>query len=404
MLGAERDPATAQSRRFLYLYAMAVAGGAVAYIPFLTILLPNHVTQFGREDTLTLLAYTAFVGAISASLANIFFGWISDMTQTRRPWIWAGLLLSSVLLPAMQFASGPALLIALIVCWQFCLNMMLAPLSAWAGDCVPDSQKGLLGGLLAFAPALGALAGVLVTLSEFTKESERLLALAMLVFAMVAPVLILGRPLPMPQLFVDPDGDVQQRGHRPDSDAAVIRMWLARLLVQIAEASLFAFLLLWFRSVSPGFKDNDAASIFAIVLSAAVVATLIVGRWSDRANRPILPLGISAAVAAVGLVMMALADGLPVAIAGYSVFGLSSGIFLALHSSQTLRVLPAPRTRGRDLGLFNLTNTIPSLIMPWLTLAMVPIHGFDALLFALAGLAMLACLMLANVDQAGRRA
>ena len=32
-----------QSRRFLALYALAAAGGAVAYVPFLTILLPVQV-------------------------------------------------------------------------------------------------------------------------------------------------------------------------------------------------------------------------------------------------------------------------------------------------------------------------------------------------------------------------
>src|SRR3546814_20355748 len=47
-------------------------------------------------------------------------------------------------------------LVGIIIAWQLTLNMMLGPLAAWAGDCVPDDQKGLLGGLLAFSPALGA--------------------------------------------------------------------------------------------------------------------------------------------------------------------------------------------------------------------------------------------------------
>src|SRR3546814_8025448 len=54
-------------------------------------------------------------------------------------------------------------LVGIIIAWQLTLNMMLGPLAAWAGDCVPDDQKGLLGGLLAFSPALGAWSGALVT-------------------------------------------------------------------------------------------------------------------------------------------------------------------------------------------------------------------------------------------------
>ncbi len=399
MSAAEATQAAQQSKRFLYLYALAVSGGAVAYVPFLTILLPVQVTMIWRDNALTLLAYAGFAGAITASIANILFGWVSDRNAKRRPWIVAGLILSSVLLPAMQFATSPNMLILLIMFWQLGLNMMLAPLAAWAGDCVPDSQKGLLGGLLAFAPALGALSGALVTLPGIAAGGDRLVIVALLVMLMVTPVLILGRPAAMPQLMEGKQPGDQDQENTRGSRAAVIRMWLARLLVQIAEASLFAFLLLWFRSVAPRFGDNDVAAIFAVVLGMAVFVTLMVGRWSDRTDRPILPLGICAGIAAAGLLMMAAANNLPLAITGYVVFGLSSSIFLALHSSQTLRVLPAPRTRGRDLGLFNLTNTVPSLIMPWLTLALVPAYGFDALFILLAGLAIVAAILLINMPR-----
>ena len=94
---------------------------------------------------------------------------------------------------------------------------------------------------------------------------------------------------------------------------------------------------------------------------------------------------------------MSVATNMTVAIIGYVAFGLASSIFLALHSSQTLRVLPRRHTRGRDLGIFNLTNTFPSLIMPWLTLALVPAYGFYALFLLLAALAIVAALLLLNM-------
>lgn len=54
------------------------------------------------------------------------------------------------------------------------------------------------------------------------------------------------------------------------------------------------------------------------------------------------------------------ADTPRLAMATYAVFGAAAAVFLALHTSQTLRVLPDPQHGGRDLGYFNLTNTIPS--------------------------------------------
>lgn len=390
-----------QAPRFLYLYALAVAGGAIAYVPFLTIVLPLHVARFGAQQVLGVLAYAAFAGAIAASLANIGFGWLSDRSGTRPPWIAAGLVLSCLLLNAMPLARNPAELTALIVAWQVSLNMMLAPLSAWGGDCVPDSQKGTLGGLLALAPALGAMSGALVTLPGIEGTALRLAMIAALVLAMVAPVLLAGPPRPMPQLMAPLAAWHGQTDQAADAHP-VIRMWLARLLVQIAEASLFAFLLLWFRSLDRQFHEGEMARIFTAVLAVAAIAALVVGRWSDRTRRPLAPLVAAAAMAGAGLVIMALAADRAGAIGGYVVFGVASSVFLSLHSSQTLRVLPAPQHRGRDLGLFNLTNTVPSLIMPWLTLALVPHYGFDALFLLLATLAGLACVLLASLVRTGR--
>ena len=72
-------------------------------------------------------------------------------------------------------------------------------------------------------------------------------------------------------------------------------------------------------------------------------------------------------------------------------------IFLAQHSAQTLRVLPRADRRGRDLGLFNLTNTLPSLIMPWFALILVPYAGFSSLFVLLAALSAITGLLLAPI-------
>ena len=119
-------------------------------------------------------------------------------------------------------------------------------------------------------------------------------------------------------------------------------------------------------------------------------------RDGDHGRRffEVMPLVLCAAISACGLAGMALSGTLQTAIAAYALFGIASSVFLALHSAQTLRVLPRSDRRGRDLGLFNLTNTLPSLIMPWLTLALVPWFGFTGLFVVFAALALGAGLLL----------
>ena len=385
-----------QSKRFLLLYALAWAGGAIAYVPLLTLLLPLRLTAMTGGADIRWLAYATFAGAVTASMANIGFGWISDVTRNRRGWIAAGLGVTLLSLVPIARMSDPVGLIGGLVVFQVGLNMMLAPLAAWAADTVPDAQKGVLGGLLAFAPATGALAGALVTVPGLAGASDRVGLVAVMVAVAVVPVLIIGRPTAIAP-------PTSNRPHAPlvvvPQRRAIVTMWVARLAIQTAEAALFAYLLFYFRAVDPGFRDADVARVFSLVLVLAVPLALATGRWADRHARPVAPLTACAALAAAGLAMMAAGDGLGQALAGYVVFGLSSTVFLALHSSQTMRVLPRRDRNGRDLGIFNLTNTLPSLVVPSFALIIVPSFGYVPLMWLLAGLALFASLLLGRLGR-----
>ncbi|UAB77668.1 MFS transporter [Erythrobacter sp. SCSIO 43205] len=380
---------------FLALFALAAGGGAIAYVPFLTVLLPLKITALVGSEDVPALARVTFYGAVVASIANIVFGMLSDRSKTRLPWIVTGLISSGLLMIAVDYVGDVNQLILLTMAWQVALNMMLGPLMAWAGDLFPDSQKGMLGGALSFAPALGALSGSFVTIDALVPAQSRLAVVASLVAMLILPAIIAGRSRTRPQLMESCVSQPAIRDVVPHSRRTLAVMWAARFLVQIAEAGLFAFMLFWLRSIQPNFHENSVANTFSAILVLSVPLTLLLGRWSDRARRPILPLTASAFVSAIGLVIMAWTGNLTIAVAGFVIFGSAASVFLSLHSAQTLRVLPEPRHRGRDMGVFNLTNTVPSLVMPWLTLALVPGFGFTVLfaLFAVLSIAAGALLM-----------
>jgi MFS family permease len=380
--------------RFILAYALAWAGAAVAYTPFLTLFMPERIAGLvGPARAVDWLSALAFCGAVAASGAHIAFGYLSDVTGHRRGWIAAGLILSSGLLALFPLAQGFWQLVGMIALWQCALNMMLGPLAALAGDVVPDARKGALGGFMAFAPALGAASGALVTWPGFAQADLRPAIIAAIVVLCVVPVLLVRLPPTVDARPAQPiSGTAPPPVRQPRS--IVVRMWLARLSLQVAEAALFAFLYLWFRAVDPALGASRTAIIFGVVLAISAPTALAVGRWADRHDRPFAPLTVTAAISAAGLVLMALAQGTAAAIAAYGLFGIASAVFLALHSAQTLRVLPRPTRRGRDLGIFNLTNTTPSLIMPALALALVPRAGFSGLFVILALLALLAALLI----------
>lgn len=379
--------------RFILLYALAWAGGTIGYMPLLSILLPVQVAGLvGRSAGVDWLAYIALVGAIAASLSGILFGYLSDLSRNRRGWIAAGLALSCATLLMTGRMTTLSSLSATIVVWQLGLNMMLGPLAAWAADVVPHNRKGILGGLMAFAPGLGALAGAAVTTPGLAGGTDRLALIAVLGAVCVVPILLQGAPVNAGASESAPRLPEHRQSRGP-----ALQMWLARLFVQVAEATLFAYLLFWLISLDPTVSDNQTALLFSVIMLVSAPVALLVGRWSDRNGQPIAPLRVCAFLSALGLLAMAQAPDTCGAMLAYGLFGVASAVFLALHSAQTLRILPRPDRRGRDLGLFNLANTVPSLVMPWLTMALVPTLGFPSLFALLAGLAVLSSLLLRKV-------
>jgi len=377
----------------MLLYALAYAGGFVAYVPLLTILLPVKMAAAAGETRVEWLAAATLLGAISASVANVGFGWASDLTRSRRPWIWAGLLLTIATYGLLHLAQAPALIVAGIIAWQFVLNMMLSPLAALAADHVPDHQKGVLGGLLGAGPPIGGFAAVIVTLPGITGERAQFTLTCLMIAALLLPMLLAGRARPVAVAHTPP----------PEGAARTLRhidlslMWFARLLVQIAGSVLFGFLLYYFQSLPGEASPAIVAQLCGATLAVAVPLALILGRASDRlgARRPFL-IGTTLAMA-VGLGVMATTPALPVAVAAYALFGCGSAIFLALHSVYAMQMLPSADRRGRDLGLFNLTNTLPSILSPLLAIALVPGRGFGTLMGALAALSTIAAVLIAMV-------
>jgi len=382
------------NRKFLLLFALANAGGVVAYAPLLTLIFPARIWDIAGPSAIHWLGAATFAGAIAASVGNVAFGWASDMMGTRRNWVLAGLVLTVASYVALLFASSLVEIVAAIVIYQLSLNMMLAPLTAWAADTVPDHQKGMLGGWLAAGAPIGALAGVAATSPGLDREWMQFALVCALIVALVSPVLLLNSsavPRPIEPSRRDPE---QLR-----LDFALL--WLARLIVQVSGAVLFSFLLFYFRSIPQPVAQSNVAIISATTLAIAFPTTILIGRLSDRWG-PRKPFLIGAVVAAaIGLLTMAEHETTLTAVLGYAVFEWSVAVFLALHAAYAMQVLPTPGRRGRDMGILNLTNTFPSLIAPVLAVWLVPGHGFPTLFALLAGLMVIStiCLALVRTDK-----
>lgn len=391
-----------RSSTWLVLYALAWGGGVVAYTPLLTLLLPLRIASLGLgEGKVGVLSLAVVVGAVTASIANIVAGALSDRFSRgpggRRPWIVAGGVATAAAYGLMGLADSLVGILVAIAVFQAGLNLMLAPLAALAADEVPDDQKGLLGGLMGAAYPIGALSGVVVMAAP--SAETRLAVIVVLAAILIAPFLALFRVRAAAPLVTAPTTAQQARRGR---DLAAI--WAARLLVQVAGSILFAYLLYYFETVEVSGErlDPDRMAVRVAWLSGVAAAmtvplAILLGRLSDvvRARKPFLQ--GAAATSALGLVLMALFPDWAVAAWGYGLFAISSAIFLALQSTYAMQLLPSVEHRGRDLGVLNLTNTLPSILGPGLAYVTLDTGGFGPLMLLLAGLAALAALLVGLV-------
>lgn len=383
---AGQPPASRRSLVFLALYAVASAGGVIAWLPLFGLLLPMRIEAVAGDARIGLATIVAVAGAVAASIANIAAGWASDRSvergRGRRRWIALGLAALALAYPAIALAATPAAILGAVILVQIAVNLLIAPLLAIMADEVPEGQIGIASSFLAFgAPVASAFLAILVAMPHVA-IGIRLTAIPMVAAALIVPFLLTRAGVVT----------AQPADRTPTSPRDLAAAWFARLLVQIAGNVVALYLFYYLRRVADGASADTVAAhtgqLLTLVNLLAIPAALIAGRLSDRTGKRRAILFAAAAAAAAGLVMMGVAEHWLAGAIGYAIFAIGSAVFAALHAGFAMLLLPSVRRRGRDLGLLNLTNTAPSIIGPPIAWALTGPEGFGLAFLVLAGLTL----------------
>lgn len=398
------DPTGAADDRFLIACALANTGGVIAYLPLLALILPMRVEAIAGATRIGALTAIAVIGLVVASIANVAFGWLSDRAVarggTRRRGIMTGLVLLALAYAAVAAADGIAALTVAVAAVQVAVNAVLAPTFALFADEVPDARKGTLGGLIAWAqPVASGLAALLVA-AALPSDAVRLALVSLAAILCFVPLLLVrGDGAAAPGTVAEQQATIHGRG--------LAAATAARLLVQVAGSVVALYLLYYLESIASGMSTARVAARAGSLMTAATLVplplALAAGRWSDRTGRrrPFLLAG--AILAAAALVVMAVADGWMMAAASYVVFTSATAVFLSLNAGVALQLLPDPRHRGRDMGLFNLANTVPAFVGPGFAWWLATPHDFSALLLVVGAITAAGGLTVLAIPEQRRR-
>lgn len=381
------------SARFVAAYSAAQIGAFIGFVPLLSLLLPLKAAAIAPAGKAELLAVVALWGAITATIANILAGTVSDRARWGRGerwrWIVTGLLATAASYGLIAAANTPSTLLLAVVCLQISLNLMLNPLAAALPELVPDNQKGVVSAYAGLAYPLASLFGALVIGIVLTTESARLLAVVGTMLLLVTPFILAAR----------------QRRPTSADPATVDRSWVAlwdsdfqlaflsRLLVQTAIAMNVLYLLFFLQSetrIGSVIPDQRPEAVLGWILAGstvtAIVAGLLAGYWSDRIGRRRELVFAGGMLIASGALLMALTPAWPGPAVAQIVFGIGIGLYGVVDTALIAQLLPSRANAGRDLGLMNVAATAAQVLAPLLALAALQVVGHDLrFLFGLSG-------------------
>ncbi len=392
----DTDAGNGRSRLFLAGYGLANAGAFISFIPFLTLLAPLKAAEVAPHARDLTLSQISIVGAITAAIAHIAFGALSDATRgrlgRRRPWILGGWAATALSLVLVGLAQTPWQMLGAVVLLQLAVNALYAPLAAVLPDLVPDHQKGAAAAWAGLALPASKLFTALVVSALLVSAASRYAAVVAATALLVLPFALTLRepppaaraPIAWPSLRLTAFADGRFR-----------MVFVSRLLVETAVAlhTLYLFFYLKDRgdlaSRLPGVTPEAA---FGLLLTASTLGMLAAGAASgpvsDRLGRR--PMVIAGGVLiAAGVALLLFAPEWPGPLVAQIIFGIGHGVYSTSNLALVAEVLPDGARNGRDLGLMNVAVAASQALGPLLGIAVASTGGDLRGVFMAAALAAL---------------
>lgn len=359
-----------------------------AFFGPLQVLLGQQAAAFSEGDKEAILALVTGAGAAVSLVANPLFGAFSDRTTARLgrrvPWVLFGAILGAAALIALAGAPNVAIMTLLWCLVQAGCNGAYAAITAAIPDRVPVAQRGTVGGLAAMGQTVGILVGAVIAAAVTGNFAVGYLVCAVALLAGVVLYFFRNDDVPLPA------------GARPPFSLAAFARgfwispvlypdfawaWLTRLLVNIGNHMVTLYLLFFLKDAVHLEETQGIAPELGVLILTGLYAVMVIitsvigGRLSDRMGRRKPLVIISSAVIAAASLILAFAPNWAGALLGASVLGIGFGCYLAVDFALITQVLPAALSRGKDLGVLNIANSLPQVLAPLIAFPFVTMWG-----------------------------
>ena len=371
---------------FIAAYWLAQCGNWLGLLTPVVITIAIRLAQIADPaEKASQLGLILGIGALASIIATPIWGHVSDHSRARigrrKLWMILGVAGGGIGLLVMAAASSILVFGLGWVIAQIAFNANQAALNALLPEHVPEAQRGKVSGLLGLTTIIAVVIGTFAT--RFTVNNSYLLFLGPWLGTVLSLLLL----LPLFQ-----DGPAPARAASSFSPGAFIRSfhvsprdhpdfywaWLSRFLVILGAAYLQTYAAYF---LSDRLKEPITSVPTLIFISSSIGAgiTVIVsplsGWLSDRIGRRKPFVFFAAIVCGVGLLMIGMAQNVTHYFVGSAIASIGVSVYYAVDLALVAAVLPNPEHSAKDMGIFQIANTLPQSLAPAIAPAFLAIGG-----------------------------
>jgi len=348
------------------------------------------------------LAIVTGISAIFATVLNPLGGAWSDRTHSRwgrrTPWLVGAAiatLLGSIFLGLQTMISG------ILIGW--CLvqgtgNVYQAAITAIVPDRVPPQKRGTASAISGLGPMLGSLIGIAIAGFFITVPwiagiiAGSLLLGAALLFIFLAPEPLSGTPR-------KPEDQKKRLTIRTFFSSLAHHdfrfIFTSRLLLMLGYFIVQGYYFYLLQDYIPiekyGLQPENGVLIMTLVASAGSFISIVLGGFiSDRTGRRKVYVTTAAAVTGMAMLVPRIWPTWPALILFSALLGLGFGLYMTVGNAVATLVLPNSENNARDMGIFNVANSAPIIVAPFISAFIISsLGGYPSLFVVAAILAIL---------------
>lgn len=346
---------------------------------YLTVMMPALFSLPYKAQLLTpdskaiTLGLVTAIGAVVSIVCGPIAGVLSDHSRSRwgrrRPWLLGGIAIA--LVGSIAVALAPDVPVLILAWGVVCLGNAVAGagITPIVAERVPEAQRGTVGAIVGVATQLSGVAGYSVG-GLLTGDLVLLFLLPVLalgVFALLYSLTYRDSVAPIQRTTVGQAFRAMLFNPRKYPDFSLV--WLGKFLMQTGLTFLTTYQL-YYLADRLGFTAEEAGQKLALVGGIGILVTMGFaigsGTLSDRLRRRRVFVISAAVLAAIGLALMAFADGFGLFFAAVMFVLGAAGMFGSVDVAMASDLVPEKDQAGRWMTIYNLGAALPTAVAPLL--------------------------------------